>query len=151
MQLLLMEHTCIAMVVFIIAKFKMNKIYLNPMEMPPPHGYSQVIVSERIEKLIYISGQVAENSSGEIIGVGDLEKQVSQVYTNIGLALKAAGADFSNLVKITTLLKDISHLPKVREVRDHYVDVNHPPASTTIQAVLDHPDLLIEIDAIATL
>jgi enamine deaminase RidA (YjgF/YER057c/UK114 family) len=129
----------------------MENKYLNPNGMPPPHGYMQVVLVQQASKFIYISGQVAEDSSGNIVGIGDLKKQAGQVYANIGLALKAAGADFSNLVKINTYLTDISQLSIVRKVRDQYVNAGNPPASTTIQAVLDHPALLIEIDAIATI
>lgn len=123
--------------------------YLNPATMPPPHGYSQVIKYEGSGKMIFISGQVAADISGKIIGIGSLEEQAHQTFANIKNGLEAAGGGMEHIVKLNNYLKEISQIQVVRRVRDMYINIQFPPASTTIQTVFDDENLLIEIDAIA--
>jgi enamine deaminase RidA (YjgF/YER057c/UK114 family) len=66
--------------------------------------------------------------------------------------VEAAGGTFRDIVKLNVYLTDTSKLADYREVRDRYVDINHPPTSTAIQvAALFRPDLLIEVEAVAAL
>lgn len=128
-------------------EFKIN--YYNPAVMPKPHGYSQVIEFSGNSKMVFISGQVAEDADGNIIGKGSIEEQIHQTLKNIKIAVETAGGEMKHIVKLNTYLKDISHISKVRSIRDLYVNTDKPPASTTVQVVLDADELLIEIDAIA--
>ena len=65
--------------------------------------------------------------------VGDFALQTTQVFKNLVAALEAAGAGPRNLVKLTTFVTDLSHLPDFRRVRDQFQDPAHPPASTLVQ------------------
>jgi enamine deaminase RidA (YjgF/YER057c/UK114 family) len=127
--------------------------FINPFGTKPP-GYTHVVVVNGPGKTIYISGQVPVNSTGEIIGKGDLKKQVTQVYENLKIALKAAGATFEDVVKMNTYV--VNYKPAdvsiIREVRSLYLSHENPPASTLagVQA-LYHPDIMIEIEAIAVI
>ena len=127
----------------------MNIEYSNPSTMPPPHGYSQVVTAEGNGKMVFISGQVAANATGDIIGLDSLEEQAHQTFTNIKYALEAAGGSMKHLVKLNNYLKDISQIGTLRKIRDQYINTQQPPASTTIQTVFDDERLLVEIDAIA--
>ena len=124
--------------------------FVNPTTMHTPRGYTHV-VTVTTEKLIYISGQVPIDPTGNIVGAGgDFRAQAEQVYANIGAALEAAGADFSHLVKLTVFLTDVANLPVLRAVRDKYVNTNQPPASSAFQVVaLFMPELMVEIEAVA--
>lgn len=126
-----------------------NTKYVNPSTMPPPHGYSQVITHEGGGKLVFISGQVAANNSGNLVGIGSLEEQANQTFTNIKNGLEAVGGDMHHIVKLTNYLKDISQIARLRQIRDKFVNTQNPPASTTIQTVFDDEEILVEIDAIA--
>jgi reactive intermediate/imine deaminase len=123
--------------------------FMNPETMPMPHGYSNV-VEVKSGRTIYVSGQVSLNKDGQVVGVGDLAMQTKQVFENIKSALEASGINFNNVIKLTFFLTDISKMPIVREVRDHYINTLNPPASSAVEVRrLIREELLIEIEAIA--
>jgi enamine deaminase RidA (YjgF/YER057c/UK114 family) len=114
-----------------------------------PAGYSQV-VEVRGGRTLYISGQVALDASGNLVGSGDFAAQVKQVFANLEARLDEAGASFNDVVKLNFYLLDASMLQLIRDIRDTYVNRDHPPASTLVVVKeLFRPDLLIEVDAIA--
>jgi reactive intermediate/imine deaminase len=122
----------------------------NPETIAKPTGYSHVaeIFSGR---LIYISGQVPLDSSGNLAGT-DMETQARQVFENLKAALESAGATFANVVKFTIFTTDITQLPIVRKVRDEYVNVEHPPTSTAVEvSKLFRVGIMLEIEAVAAL
>jgi enamine deaminase RidA (YjgF/YER057c/UK114 family) len=100
---------------------------------------------------VYISGQVAFDASGALVGKDDFIAQTRQVMENLKAALAAAGATFENVVKVNTYVTDLSQIQALREIRASYFGPN-PPASTLVQIVaLATPDLMIEVEAIAVL
>ncbi len=114
-----------------------------------PAGYSQV-VEVRGGRTLYISGQIALDSSGDLVGSGDFTAQVKQVFANLKARLDEAGASFNDVVKLNFYLLDAGNLQIVRDVRDAYVNREHPPASTLVVVKqLFRPELLVEVDAIA--
>lgn len=122
---------------------------VNPETLPNAPGYSQV-VEARGGRTVYISGQVALDAEGRLIGGEDFEAQARQVFANLGRALDAVGLGFPHLVKITIFLTDVAHLATLRRVRDEVVNPASPPASTLVQvAALARPEWLCEIDAVA--
>ena len=123
----------------------------NPPSLSKPNGYSHVAEVSG-GKTIYLSGQIALDSSGNLVGAGDMRAQAQQVFANLNAALESVGADFSAVVKLTYFLVDIAQIPVVREIRDHYVNVHNPPASSAFEVRrLTRDDLLIEIEAIAVI
>ena len=114
-----------------------------------PAGYSQV-VEVRGGRTLYISGQVALDTSGNVVGSGDFTAQVKQVFANLKARLDEAGASFSDVAKLNFYLLDASNLEIVRDVRDTYVNRQNPPASILVVVKqLFRPELLVEADAIA--
>ena len=114
-----------------------------------PAGYSQV-VEVRGGRTLYISGQIALDASGNVVGSGDFTAQAKQVFANLKTRLDEAGASFNDVVKLNFYLTDASSLQIVRDVRDTYVNRENPPASTLVVVKqLVRPDLLVEVDAIA--
>ena len=121
---------------------------MNPAGLSTPTGYSHV-VSTRGGRTIYIAGQIALDAQGNLVGKGDLAAQTRQVFANLEVALKAAGAAFANVVKTNYYLRDASQVAVVREVRAKYF-TKELPASTLIEVPrLAQPDFLIEIEVIA--
>lgn len=127
------------------------------LEQPHPTGlfqnpaYSQVVVASGA-RTIYISGQVALDEKGAIVGAGDLSAQTTQVMKNIGLALAAANATFSDVVKITTYVVGYrpEHRAIIGQARSPFFANMPPPASTLVGvSALAAPEWLIEIEAIA--
>jgi reactive intermediate/imine deaminase len=121
---------------------------MNPKGLSTPTGYSHV-VSVRGGRTIYIAGQIALDAQGQLVGKGDLAAQTRQVFANLDVALKAAGASFANVVKTNYYMRDASQVAIVREVRSKYF-TSELPASTLIEVPrLAQPDFLIEIEMIA--
>jgi len=123
--------------------------FLNPQTIPQPYGYSQ-IVEVSGGRTVYISGQVPLDTENQLVGEGDFTAQVRQVFENVRHALAAVDLTFDHVVKMQFFLTDIVNLPKVREVRDSFVNTSQPPASTSVQVVaLFRPDVLFEMDVVA--
>src|SRR5262245_50485733 len=122
--------------------------HANPATLPSPVGYTHV-VEVTGGRTIYVSGQVALDHTGALIGKADLRAQTRQVFENLESALATASATLDHVVKLTVFMTDVSDLPTFREVRDLYF-TKQPPASSLVQVVrLVHPDLMIEIEAVA--
>jgi len=122
--------------------------YINPSELTKPTGYTHV-VEPTAGRTVYISGQIAFDKDGKVVGPGDFRAQTVQVFENLKTALAAAGASFEHVVKVTTFVTDIRNAPTLREVRADYFRKN-PPASTLVEIrALVVPELMLEIEAIA--
>lgn len=125
--------------------------FINPPGLTRPTGYTHVVVSAD-GRTAYVAGQVAFDSTGKVVGVGDFQAQAEQVFTNLGRALMSVGASFGDVVKTTTFITDLKNLPALRETRARYFDARHPPANTLVPVTtLARPDLLLEIEAVVDL
>lgn len=121
----------------------------NPPALSTPTGYTHVVEVTGPAKTVYISGQIAFDKAGTIVGAGDMAAQAEQVFKNLQAALEAAGAKFADVVKMNTYITDMSKAPAVREVRARYFGQT-APASTLVQvAALARPELMLEIEVIA--
>jgi 2-iminobutanoate/2-iminopropanoate deaminase len=123
----------------------------NPDTVAAPVGtYSQAVRVETGDAVwIHVSGQIAIDLEGNLVGSGDLRAQTRQVFENLRAILEAHGATFADVVKIGTYLTTLDDLAGMREVRSEYL-TSEPPASTAVQvAALVVPDALIEIDLVA--
>jgi reactive intermediate/imine deaminase len=130
-----------------IAAQSANK-HVNPAGLSKPNGYSHVVIAQP-GTTIYLSGQVALDDKGNVIGAGDMKAQTKQVFENLKTALTAAGASFADVVKITFYVTDVTQIQKIREVRDQYVEAE-PPASTLVEVkALVRPEFMIEVDAVS--
>lgn len=105
-------------------------------------------------RTIYVSGQVALDGAGKVVGAGDFRAQTEQVFANLNHALAAAGANFGHVVKLTMFVTELSpeNLAALRDVRDRYIDAAHGPASSLVAITrLFRPELLVEIEVIAVI
>jgi reactive intermediate/imine deaminase len=123
----------------------------NPDSVAPPIGsYSHVV---RIETggaaWIHVSGQIALDPDGTLVGPNDLAAQTEQVFENLARILEASGATFADVVKIQTYLTTLEGLQGMRDVRGRYI-TGEPPASTAVRiSELLFPGALIEVDVVA--
>jgi enamine deaminase RidA (YjgF/YER057c/UK114 family) len=127
--------------------------HLNPKPLSAPRGYSHVVEVTGPGRTIYIAGQVGLDRNGKLAGApGDARAQITQAFENLKAALAEVGATFADVVKITNYLVDIAHLKDFREIRDTYLNMATPPASTLlVVSRLAVDGLLFEIDAVAVL
>lgn len=123
--------------------------FVSAPNLPPPVGpYSPAVVFDR---LVFVSGQGAvDPATGRMTGP-DVATQTEQVFRNIKAILEAAGTDLSHVLRCGVFLVDMADFPAMNAV---YAQVfgDHRPARTTVQvAALPHPELRVEIDAVACL
>jgi enamine deaminase RidA (YjgF/YER057c/UK114 family) len=122
----------------------------SPPTLPKPSGYSHVARIPAGSRLVWTSGQIPLDAEGSAAPAGDWEAQTRQVMQNVGAALEAGGATWDDVFKLTIFVVDTSELPTLRAVRNEFVNVERPPASTLVQvAGLARPDILLEIEAVA--
>jgi enamine deaminase RidA (YjgF/YER057c/UK114 family) len=123
--------------------------FVNPESLSKPTGYTHA-VEARGGRTVYISGQIALDKDGSIVGINDFEVQARQAFLNVLQALEAVEMTFDHVVKLGLFVTDISHVGILRRVRDEFVNAQQPPASTLVQvAALVRPGLLFEVEAIA--
>lgn len=129
----------------------MRTTRLNPDAVAPPIGsYSHAVRVEVGDAVwVYVSGQLAFDAEGQLVGRGDLRAQTEQVYENLARILEANGATFEHVVKLQTFFTTLDDLAGSREVRGRYLPTE-PPASTAVKvAALVVPEALIEVDVVA--
>ena len=102
-------------------------------------------------RLLYISGQVAWDASGSIVGKGDARAQARQTFQNLRGVLQAAGGDLKDLMKMTTYITKIEDRPAVAEVRSEVFKGELPASTLIVVKSLFHPDFLIEIEGVAAI
>lgn len=126
--------------------------FRNPDGLAKSPRYSHVVEVTR-GKLVFVSGQVAQDAKGNPVGGGDMAAQTRQVFENLKVALAASGATFKDVVKLTSFLVDMSQIDKYRDVRAEYLKgMPDPPTSTTVAVPrLVRPEYLLEVEAIAVL
>lgn len=128
-----------------------NMRFMNPDAIAKPGGYSHVVEITGPGRIVYIAGQLGLKPDGKI--AGDFRAQAIQAFENLKSALAAVGATFDDVVKLNNYLLDIkANLAIYREVRDKYVNIKSPPASTTIGVpALARDDALYEVEAVVML
>ncbi len=102
-------------------------------------------------RLVYISGQVAWDANGDIMGKGDIRTQARQVFQNLRAVLQAAGGDLKDLMKITTYITKIEDFPAVAEARSQAFPGELPASTLIVVNSLFHPDFLIEVEGVAAI
>ena len=127
----------------------MTHRYINPPTLARPMGYTHVVEASGA-RTFYIAGQVALDDSGNIVGEGEMGAQARQVFENLHTALRAVGASFKDVVKLTYFIVDMSQMQTVREARDQYIQPEYLPASTAVEVRrLAREEFLLEIEAVA--
>ena len=113
--------------------------------------------AKRAGDFIYVSGTSSRRPDDSFVGVDvvdgekvlDIRAQTRAVIENIGDILAAAGADLSDLVQVTSYLVDMADFAAYNEVYAEFFTESGPTRTTVAVRELPHPDLLIEIQAVA--
>lgn len=98
---------------------------------------------------LWISGMIATDRDGNLVGEGDVVAQTEQVFENIQAVLDAAGATFADVVKVVVYLRDIDDRPRINPIRQKYFGPARPASTLVEISRLVLPGALIEIDAVA--
>ena len=121
--------------------------FINPPGLAAPRGYTHEVEVPAGMRLVVISGQVALDSLGNVVGKS-MSAQATQVFENLKAALTAVGATFNDVIKLNTYVTSMAQASAVRDVRDKYVNRDKPPASTTVEVRrLFRDEFMVEIEA----
>ena len=130
-----------------------NIQHIDPPGLNKSPAYTQAVAAKP-GTIIWLSGQVAVNSKGELVGKGDLKSQVNQAWENVRLALAGSGATFQDVVKVTTYV--VNYKPSMRDdlraARLKFMGDAKPPAATLVGVQsLASDDWLVEIEVTAVI
>jgi enamine deaminase RidA (YjgF/YER057c/UK114 family) len=122
--------------------------------LAPGTGYSHAVVT--LGRTAFVSGQVAVDEQGAVVGAGDMAAQTRQAMANLERILTELGATWVDVAKLGWYVTDLAELQAIRDIRD---EVMRPalgdlpnPASTLVQVVaLFRPELIVEVDAVVAL
>jgi enamine deaminase RidA (YjgF/YER057c/UK114 family) len=126
----------------------MSVEFINPPSLSKG-SYSHVAIVNS-GRMVFVSGQVATNQAGEIVGT-TFSEQTVQVFENLQIALAASGATFHHIVKMNTYVRDLTgaRVKTFRDIRGRYLG-DHKPASTLVATPgLVHEDMMLEVEVIA--
>lgn len=119
----------------------------------PGHDYAQPFsqaVRASGKDLVFVSGQVALDANGNVVGAGDMKAQAHQALLNLKAILAAGGATLADVVKLTVYVTDMSRFAEVQAVRGEFWAGMPLPASTALEVKqLIRKEFLVEIEAIA--
>ena len=120
--------------------------FMIPGMAEPVSHFTHVV---RAGRIVFVSGCVATDGEGRLVGGNDVAAQTRQTLENIKRCLTAAGATFGDICKVTVFLRNINDREKVNTVRKEYFGP-HRPASTLVEiSRLVRDEYLIEIEATA--
>ncbi len=125
----------------------MAKRIIRTEYAPEPIGpYSQGVY---VNNMLFVSGQIALDAFSGTLITDNIERETKQVMENIGAILKAAGMDYSNIIKSSIFLSDINDFPKVNKIYGEFFD-EIPPARETVEVSRLPRDVHVEISVIAS-
>ncbi len=134
----------------------MNLEILEPHGVARPQGLYNHAISVSSGRLLFIAGQVPIDENNQLVGSGDFNAQMDQVFKNLGYILESADASFDSVVKFTTYLTRSLDLSAFYEKRaeifaDIYRDGRYPTNTLVVIDQLVREEWLVEIEAVAAL
>jgi reactive intermediate/imine deaminase len=133
---------------FKISGLIMSKSIIQTFDAPQAIGtYSQAV---KVDRTVYLSGQIPLNPETMNIVEGDINAQITQVFNNLQAVAIAAGGDFSDIVKLTVFLTDLADFPIVNEIMARYFTAPYPARAAIGVAALPK-GAAVEMDAIMVL
>jgi enamine deaminase RidA (YjgF/YER057c/UK114 family) len=135
---------------------KSGVTYVNPPSAGPAQGMYSHVARMTPGEIAFIAGQVAIDTKGIPVGVGDVAAQVPVVFDNLGKILKDLGTDFESVVRFTTYLTSADYIPAFMAARaglfpKMFPGGRYPPNTLLIVDRLVKPEFLLEVEAIVRL
>lgn len=116
---------------------------------PDPYTPFRLAQGYRVGDLLFISGQAAIDSHGQIVGVGDFDAQAAQAFQNLDRILHAGGSSLKNVIKVTIYLTNMDYFDRVVELRGRWFTPPYPADTIVEVRSLYSRDAMIEIEAVA--
>jgi len=128
----------------------MAKTILQSAKVSAPGGIMSQGVEVPTGKMVFVSGQVARDLDGSVVGVGDVAAQTRKVLQNMQSVLAESGATMDDVVKVTVFVTHLErHFADIHKVRAEFFTSGYPASTMVEVKALVHEDMLIEIEAIA--
>ena len=124
-----------------------KEIRVPGMAEPISH-FTHVVTAGR---LVFVSGCVAVDTNGKLIGENDVAAQARAVHENIKACLAAAGATFADICKVTVFVKNIADRETINTVRKEYFGASRPASTLVEVSRFTREGALVEIEATAVL
>ena len=124
---------------------------INPADLKAPFGAFSHAAWAPAGRTLYISGQVATDTEGKVVGEGDISAQTEQTLRNIGAILRNVGGTFDDIVSVTVFVAEMSGLAAIHEVRRRFFKPPYPASTLVEIKSLVDARLLIEINAVAVI
>jgi len=120
--------------------------------MLPSFAAAGIAHAVRAGDLLFLSGQIAIDKDGAIVGAGDVRAQISYIFEILKAILAQEGGSLRNIAKLTTFYLDEADFPMIAEVRrGQFADDYRPASSSFCVKALPYPGSLVEVEAIAVL
>ena len=117
----------------------------DPDTVWKPFGAFSMVVVQGTGKVIHLKGQVSLNKEGNIVGEGDIEKQVEKSLENIRSILTSFGGRMEDIYSLTHHVTDIGEFMKTGHIRNQYFRPPYPVTTTVEVSRLYDPKLMVEI------
>ena len=127
---------------------KIKRLRLSDHLPEPISHYADAV---RAGDWLYISGMLALDRDGNLVGGDDVAAQAERVLENVGAALRAAGGGFENVVKVNVFVRRIGDRAAINTVRRRFFGESRPASTLVEVSAFVIPDALVEIDAVAYL
>ncbi|MEM7227106.1 MAG: RidA family protein [Pseudomonadota bacterium] len=124
-------------------------LHVNPPEVWQPFGAFSLAVVQSGGRIVHLKGQIPLDSSGTLVGRGDIAAQLKQTLDNIRRVLGAMGGEMGDILSLTHYTTDIEAFMKLGALRQTYFAAPYPVTTTLQVARLYDPEVLIEITAVA--
>ena len=122
-----------------------REIMVPGMSEPVSH-FTHVVT---VGRLVFVSGCVASDANGKVVGGSDVVAQARQVHENLKRCLAAAGATFADICKVTVFVKNMADREKINTVRKEYFGASKPASTLVEVSRFVSPDYLLEIEVTA--
>jgi 2-iminobutanoate/2-iminopropanoate deaminase len=113
---------------------------------PPFSHYTDAV---RVDDLLFVSGCIAVDAEGNLVGGDDVIAQARQVFANLEAVLAAAGATFADVAKVTVFLVDIDDRVRINPVREEFFGETRPASTLVEVGSLVLPGAKVEIELVA--
>ncbi|WP_019948721.1 RidA family protein [Hymenobacter aerophilus] len=123
-----------------------HTVVFSPQAPAPIGPYSQAI---RAGNTVYVSGQIALDGNGQLLGNGDVAAETHQVMHNLQAVLAAAGLTLRHIVKCSIFVQDLGNFGLINDIYGSYFDADYAPARETVEVSRLPKDVQVEISCVA--
>ena len=113
---------------------------------PPFSHYTDAV---KVGELLFVSGCIAVDADGNLVGGDDVVAQTRQVFANLAAILDAAGATFADVAKVTVYLTDVDDRARINPVREEFFGEARPASTLVEVSRLVMPGAKVEIELVA--